>query len=218
MSLPGVVTVRLLAGASLLRNMCAYAIIWNGSMWLYTGRETYLDTHPDMVGDLKSVLRFSHYQVPGSLPPHPYAVPQSIEVWIYPTSNCCSHARLLVALMLRPIAAQTDVMTFNSLGIAPLRAVCWDESAHVIVFPPFAEFPDIHAIAKTDLRSYVSTGNNLVFLGGFASVGLINEIFGFQLKAEVYQEGPFYRSERYAPVSLLCDDPKLIRMLWRCTI
>jgi len=120
--------------------------------------------------------------------------------------------------MLRPIAAQTDVMTFNSLGIAPLRAVCWDQSAHVIVFPPFAEFPDLHAIAKTDLRSYVSTGNNLVFLGGFASVGLINEIFGFQLKAEVYQEGPFYRSERYAPVSLFCDDPKLIRMLWRCTI
>jgi hypothetical protein len=47
---------------------------------------------------------------------------------------------------------QTKVMTFNSLEVAPLRSVCWDESTHVIVFPPLAEYPDLHAIARTDLK------------------------------------------------------------------
>ena len=93
---------------------------------------------------------------------------------------------------------ETTVMTFNSMKIAPMRAVAWDESTHVIIFPPFAEYPDVHEIAKKDLRNYVSTGNNVVFLGGFASIGLMNEIFGFRLKAETYQSGPFYRNERYA--------------------
>ncbi|EKX44276.1 hypothetical protein GUITHDRAFT_153007 [Guillardia theta CCMP2712] len=93
---------------------------------------------------------------------------------------------------------ETEVMTFESIRPAPVRAVCWDKSTHVIIFPPFTEYPDVHEIAKTDLRSYVSTGNNIVFLGGFASIGLMNEIFGFRLQAEVYQEGPFYRNERYA--------------------
>jgi len=92
----------------------------------------------------------------------------------------------------------TTVMTFNSLKVAPLRAVAWDESTHVMIFPPFTEYPDIHDIAKKDLRNYVSTGNNIVFLGGFASIGLINEIFGFRLQAETYQSGPFYQNERYA--------------------
>ena len=45
--------------------------------------------------------------------------------------------------------------------MAPLRAVAWDESTHVIIFPPFTEFPDLHEIAKKDLRNYVSTGNNI---------------------------------------------------------
>ena len=93
---------------------------------------------------------------------------------------------------------ETTVMTFNSLKIAPLRAVAWDESTHVMIFPPFAEYPDLHDIAKKDLKNYVSTGNNIVFLGGFASIGLMNEIFGFALKAETYQSGPFYQNERYA--------------------
>ena len=30
---------------------------------------------------------------------------------------------------------QTEVMTFDSLSIAPLRAVCWDETAHVTPKP-----------------------------------------------------------------------------------
>lgn len=93
---------------------------------------------------------------------------------------------------------ETTVMTFNSLKVAPLRAVAWDQSTHVMIFPPFTEYPDLHDIAKKDLRNYVSTGNNIVFLGGFASIGLMNEIFGFRLKAETYQSGPFYQNERYA--------------------
>jgi len=90
-------------------------------------------------------------------------------------------------------------MTFNSLEVAPLRSVCWDKSAHVILFPPFSQYPDLHAIARTDLKQYVSTGNSLVFLGGFATIGLMNDIFGFRLSAEVYQAGPYYQNPRYAP-------------------
>jgi len=132
-----------------------FAEFYPDQIWLYAGKETYLDGHGKEIGDLKSVLRRGHYQ--------------------------------------------TKVMTWNSLDVAPLRSVCWDESTHVMIFPPFAEYPDVHDIARKDLRAYVSGGNNVVFLGGFASLGLMNDVFGFRLKAEVYEAGPFYRSPRYAP-------------------
>lgn len=135
-------------------------------IWLYAGKETYLDGHGKEIGDLKSVLRRGHYQ--------------------------------------------TKVMTWNSLDVAPLRSVCWDESTHVMIFPPFAEYPDIHDIARKDLRAYVSGGNNVVFLGGFASLGLMNDVFGFRLKAEVYEAGPFYRSPRYAPGTIFEYMPERI--------
>mmetsp|Transcript_8220 Transcript_8220/g.13024 ORF Transcript_8220/g.13024 Transcript_8220/m.13024 type:complete len:274 (+) Transcript_8220:2-823(+) len=124
-------------------------------------------------------------------------------IWMYagPETYLWGRGKLIGDLkaVLRKGHYETQVMTFDSLRTAPLRAVCWDQHTHVIIFPPFAEYPDIHPIAKTDLKGYVSTGNNLVFLGGFATIGLLNEVFGFRLQAEVYQEGPFYRSPRYAP-------------------
>jgi len=59
-------------------------------MWLYTGRETYLDSHPKEVGDLKSVLRHSHYQV---RPPPPFfikpIIPMRCPKGTSPMSSAC---------------------------------------------------------------------------------------------------------------------------------
>mmetsp|Transcript_11536 Transcript_11536/g.27953 ORF Transcript_11536/g.27953 Transcript_11536/m.27953 type:complete len:279 (+) Transcript_11536:24-860(+) len=91
---------------------------------------------------------------------------------------------------------ETEVKTFASLRNAALRAACWDESSHVLVFPSFEDYPDLHMIAKTDIKGYASAGNNVVFLGGFGSLDIMNEIFSWELTPVTYQEGPYYRSER----------------------
>jgi len=143
--------------------------------------------------DLKAVWKPLRNQDPGFYPDR---------VWLYAGRETYLWGRGKEVGDLKSILRKghygTTVMTFNSLKVAPLRAVAWDQSTHVMIFPPFTEYPDIHDIAKKDMRNYVSTGNNIVFLGGFASIGLINEIFGFRLKAETYQTGPFYQNERYA--------------------
>ena len=143
--------------------------------------------------DLKAVWKPLRNQEPGFYPDR---------IWLYAGRETYLWGRGKeigdIKSILRKGHYTTTVMTFTSLKVAPLRAVAWDETTHVMIFPPFTEYPDIHDIAKKDLRNYVSTGNNIVFLGGFASIGLINEVFGFRLKAEVYQSGPFYQNERYA--------------------
>lgn len=48
--------------------------------------------------------------------------------------------------------SQTSVKNFNSLRTAALRAVAWDKSAHVVVFPSFADYPDLHMINKADIK------------------------------------------------------------------
>jgi hypothetical protein len=88
------------------------------------------------------------------------------------------------------------VRTFTSLRVEQVRSVCWDDATHVIIFPSFSEFPDIHHASRTDLKDFVSRGNNLVFLGGFSNLAILNEIFGFQLLSVPYQGGPFYKSQR----------------------
>jgi len=98
--------------------------------------------------------------------------------------------------ILRKGHPQTLVKTFPSLRVNELRAACWDEGAHVIVFPSFAEYPDLHMISKTDIKGYASGGNNVVFMGGYGNIDVINEIFGWQLRPVAYQDGPFYKSNR----------------------
>jgi len=46
----------------------------------------------------------------------------------------------------------TTVDNFHSLRVAALRAVAWDKSAHVMLFPAFAEHPDLHMISKSDIK------------------------------------------------------------------
>ncbi len=76
--------------------------------------------------------------------------------------------------------------------------MCWDEGTHVILFPSFGEYPDFHHASRTDLKNFVSRGNNLVFLGGFSNLAVLNDVFGYHLKSVSYQEGPFYKSDRSA--------------------
>ena len=60
-------------------------------------------------------------------------------------------------------------------------------SAAVSILSFFLSLSSFCCRVLTLLRRYVSTGNSLVFLGGFATIGLLNDVFGFRLSAEVYQ-------------------------------
>lgn len=46
--------------------------------------------------------------------------------------------------------------TFGDLRTATLRAATWDSGAHVIVFPPFTEYPDLHMISKVPPKDAVA--------------------------------------------------------------
>ena len=98
-----------------------------------------------------------------------------------------------MSLTITRVVLQTNVIIFNSVGVEALRGACWDEGTHVLLFPSFTEFPDISPTSRTDLKHFVSKGNNLVFLGGNTNIAILNQIFGFELKATPYQGGPYYR-------------------------
>lgn len=134
-------------------------------------------------------------------PEHPFYFPDS--VWLYAGPEIYSHGGGGTRIgdlkyIIRKGHYQTRVKTFTSLAAAPLRAVCWDRGTHVILFPTLAEYPIVRGPARTDLRRYVSSGNTVVFVGGFGSVALINDVFGLHIRAQEYQPGPYYRSPRYA--------------------
>jgi hypothetical protein len=42
----------------------------------------------------------------------------------------------------------------------------------------------ISDLAQTDLRGYVSAGNNVVFIGSYNWLSVMNEIFSFQLMSD----------------------------------
>ena len=146
-------------------------------------------------------------------PYHPSYYPSKIYLYagpetpLYGNSNAVTETKAI----LRQNHPETYVKTFGNLRTATLRAATWDEDAHAIVFPPFTEYPDLHMISKTDLRGYASSGNTIVFMGGFGSVAVINEIFGWQIRPVSYQEGPFYRSQRNAHNTVFAGMPSLLQ-------
>ena len=60
------------------------------------------------------------------------------------------------------------------------------------------------------LQGYASTGNNVVFMGGFGTLDVMNEIFGWQLQPVMYQEGPFYRSQRNSHNTVMATMPSMV--------
>ena len=75
------------------------------------------------------------------------------------------------------------------------RAALFSENIHCIVFPPLIHFPGVSELAKKDLRGYVSAGNNVVFIGSYEWLSVMNDVFGFQLMSD-YKDGPYYRNDR----------------------
>mmetsp|Transcript_27990 Transcript_27990/g.64525 ORF Transcript_27990/g.64525 Transcript_27990/m.64525 type:complete len:253 (-) Transcript_27990:161-919(-) len=90
---------------------------------------------------------------------------------------------------------QTKLHEFFSFEDSPLRSVLWTQYYHVVVFPTLVAYPDISKVGKTDLRAYVAAGNNMVFMGGYLSLQVMNDIFGFSLRDD-FKEGPYYRNDR----------------------
>lgn len=91
----------------------------------------------------------------------------------------------------------TKIMSFNSFLDAPLRAAVWNRHVHVMVVPPLMSYPDISPTGVTDIRAWVASGNNIVFIGSYLSVEFINNVFGFELDGD-YEDGPYYRNDRNA--------------------
>lgn len=75
------------------------------------------------------------------------------------------------------------------------RAALFSEDIRCMVFPPLVHFPGIGELASKDLRGYVSAGNNLVFVGSYEWLSVMNDVFGFQLQSS-YADGPYYRNDR----------------------
>lgn len=50
-----------------------------------------------------------------------------------------------------------------------------------MVFAPLEHFPGFSELARTDLRGYVSAGNNVVFVGSYEYLSVMNDVFGFGL-------------------------------------
>jgi len=146
-------------------------------------------------------------------PEHSAYYPSKIRLFTGKESSLYGRHREILSMrsILQNGPSASHVETFSSLRVAALRSVAWDKGAHVMVFPSFADYPDLHMISKTDIRGYASTGNNVVFLGGFGTLDVMNEIFGWQLKPVTYQEGPFYRSERNAHNTVMATMPSLVQ-------
>ena len=145
-------------------------------------------------------------------PYHPSYYPDQIQLYAGPETPLYGHSNAILNFkgILRQNHPGTEVKTFASLRTASLRAATWDEDAHALVFPPFTEYPDLHMISKTDLRGYASGGNTIVFMGGFGSIAVMNEIFGWQIRPVPYQDGPFYRSKRNAHNTVFAGMPSLL--------
>jgi len=151
--------------------------------------------------------------VPQPLRPyHPNYYPEKLYLYTGPETDLYGHGSAITEMkgILRQNHPETYVKTFGDLRTATLRAATWDNAAHVIVFPPFTEYPDLHMVSKTDLRGYASSGNTIVFMGGFGSVAVMNEIFGWSIRPVSYQEGPFYRSKRNAHNTVFDGMPSLL--------
>jgi hypothetical protein len=87
-------------------------------------------------------------------PEHPAYYPNSIYLFTGRESSLYAKHNEIHAIrsILKNGPSPTDVHNFNSLRVSALRAVAWDKAAHVVVFPSFAEYPDLHMISKTDIK------------------------------------------------------------------
>jgi hypothetical protein len=83
----------------------------------------------------------------------------------------------------------------NTFKDNEFRAALFSEDVHCIVFPPLNYFPGISGLAQKDLRGYVSSGNNVVFVGSYEWLSVMNDVFGFQLMSD-YKDGPYFRNDR----------------------
>mmetsp|Transcript_15146 Transcript_15146/g.37961 ORF Transcript_15146/g.37961 Transcript_15146/m.37961 type:complete len:258 (+) Transcript_15146:215-988(+) len=79
-------------------------------------------------------------------------------------------------------------------GDQSLRVVLWDHPhvpTAVLTGPPsFTE------LGRRDFLAWVSSGRNVVFTGGYATLSSMNALFGFELEYVPYREGPYWRNDR----------------------
>jgi hypothetical protein len=79
-------------------------------------------------------------------------------------------------------------------GDQSLRVAFFDHPrvpAAVITSPPgFTE------LGRRDFLAWVSSGRNVVFTGGYATISSMNALFGFELEYVPYQPGPYWRNDR----------------------
>lgn len=115
--------------------------------------------------------------------------------WFYTGKAVRPEADTFLEQLARKHHYKLQVHHLNSLKDNVFRAALFSEEVHCIVFPPLDHFPGFSDLAAKDLRGYVSAGNNVVFVGSYEYLSIMNDVFGFQLMSG-YADGPYYRNDR----------------------
>jgi len=115
--------------------------------------------------------------------------------WIYDGRSSDPGTEGFIEKMAKRHHYKLNIHHLNSLRDNEFRAALFSRSIHCIMFPPLTHFPGLSSLAQTDLRGYVSSGNNAVFIGSYEWLSIMNDAFGFQLMSD-YKDGPYYRNDR----------------------
>uniref|UniRef100_A0A7S0QSM2 Uncharacterized protein n=1 Tax=Cryptomonas curvata TaxID=233186 RepID=A0A7S0QSM2_9CRYP len=115
--------------------------------------------------------------------------------WIYDGRSASRDEEGFIEKLARRHHYKLQIHHLNTFKDNEFRASLFSQDIHCIIFPPLSHFPGIGELAKKDLRGYVSAGNNVVFIGSYEWLSVMNDIFGFQLMSD-YKDGPYYRNDR----------------------
>mmetsp|Transcript_22027 Transcript_22027/g.60335 ORF Transcript_22027/g.60335 Transcript_22027/m.60335 type:complete len:275 (-) Transcript_22027:120-944(-) len=144
----------------------------------------------DLMG---SALGISYYAV---TKPPAFNFNRFIEnVWIYDGRSASRDEEGFIEKLARRHHYKLQIHHLNTFKDNEFRAALFSQDIHCIIFPPLSHFPGIGELAKKDLRGYVSAGNNIVFVGSYEWLSIMNDVFGFQLMSD-YKDGPYYRNDR----------------------
>mmetsp|Transcript_30053 Transcript_30053/g.47122 ORF Transcript_30053/g.47122 Transcript_30053/m.47122 type:complete len:279 (+) Transcript_30053:3-839(+) len=115
--------------------------------------------------------------------------------WFYDGRSADLNEEDFIEKLARRHHYKLQIHHLNTFKDNEFRAALFSENIHCIVFPPLLHFPGVSELAKKDLRGYVSAGNNVVFIGSYEWLSVMNDVFGFQLMSD-YKDGPYYRNDR----------------------
>ncbi len=77
------------------------------------------------------------------------------------------------------------------------RVALWDHPKVPVAV--FAGPPGFTELERKDFIAWVSSGKNVVFLGGYSNIVAMNQLFGFELEYVPNEPGPYWQNVRNVP-------------------